>query len=89
MPRDTAVLFAYCGGNLGSTEFIPVEGIPAVISIAPLLRRVGWDVVAMTLLHEMAHLDLLHRYGVHDNHGRRFNARMRDLATSGAFDRYW
>ncbi len=90
LPNNTVVMFAKCQrGMLATTEYIPVEGVPAVISIAPILRRVGWDVTAMTLLHEMVHLDLLLRLGNGHNHGKRFNERMLKLAKDGAFDRYW
>lgn len=89
LPADTAVLFSYCNGDMAQTEYIPVDGIPAVISIAPILKKIGWDVVAMTLLHEMVHLDVMRRFGTKDNHGRRFNARMLELANAGAFNRYW
>jgi SprT-like family len=88
LPSDTALLFRYCQGNLGETEFI-CRGVPAVINIAPIVRRVGWDVVAMTMLHEMVHLDILINHGARDGHGKRFQARMRELANAGAFERYW
>lgn len=51
------------------------------------------SVAKMTLIHEMVHA-FLDRWrevgrGRDSPHGRRFNAKMRELAEAGAFDRLW
>src|SRR5665213_872208 len=43
---------------------------------------------ATTLLHEMVHLEQRNRYSC-GLRGRRFNARMVELAVTGAFDGIW
>lgn len=43
---------------------------------------------ATTLLHEMVHLEQCNRYGC-GVRGKRFNRRMKELATAGAFDGMW
>ena len=90
LPVNLEVAFETEGKNLrgwGVTDYIcDSHGCyhPTKILINRSLKVCrGW--ASMTLLHEMVHVEL--PYGA--SHGPRFQARMRKLASQGAFDRWW
>lgn len=73
---------------IGIMEYFPGRIIE--ISLDPWLKR-SWSIVAMTLLHEMAHIKLLMAdpYGSRVGHGPKFQREMRRLSRVGAFDGLW
>lgn len=86
LPRKTVCIYGPLG-HMGEAEWCP--GSPPIIRISPRVRLVGWDSVAMTLLHEMCHLDVIRRFGARYGHGKIFQARMLRLARDGAFEKHW
>lgn len=80
---------------LGATHFaherIPGtrrhKKVPVYISLHPKIKNMG-VIWVMTLLHEMVHVEQ-HYLPESQAHGRKFEARMRDLANKGAFRTLW
>lgn len=81
LPKDMVVNFEKMD-PLGCTLFR--RGRPLYININWKFRS-NRSSVAMTLLHEMVHVEL--PYGI--NHGRQFHKRMMQLARKGAFKAWW
>lgn len=71
---------------LGRT-FINTEGVPGRIELNSKFRNQG-SIWAMTLLHEMVHVEQC-GLELDTAHGEEFQARMKELATRGAFDPFW
>ena len=89
LPSNTLVEFGSTPKANGITWYIPLPAMRAAIILPPILKRTGWNLVAMALLHEMVHLDVMRRFSTQHNHGGKFKEGMRALAAAGAFDRYW
>ena len=89
LPRRVAIVIRRYRLAMAITEFCAPGEQPTIGIHAELLAR-GWEnVLAMTLLHEMVHIDIMIKHGARENHGRKFQKRMLDLARAGAFSPYW
>lgn len=82
LPKDFVVAFEDLEYHLGVTKFY--RSRPCYINLNLGLRYSN-SLTAMTLLHEMVHVELPYRY----NHGPRFHKRMLKLAKDGAFKPWW
>jgi len=82
LPKDMIVDFNRAKDYHGRTAFYKTR---------PLHIQIGWHLrdsnahVALTLLHEMVHVELPARF----NHGPRFHKRMLKLAKQGAMKPWW
>jgi len=81
LPKDMVVDFVRMEGALGVTAFY--KNRPLHIMLNSELRTSD-RIAALTLLHEMVHVELP-KY----NHGHQFHKRMQKLAKKGAFKPYW
>lgn len=81
LPKDMIVDFVRMEGAHGVTSFY--KSRPLHIMLNPELRTSD-KIAALTLLHEMVHVELP-KY----NHGYQFHRRMKQLARQGAFVPYW
>lgn len=86
LPQDTE---KRSRGALGCTLFRVGDGrlTPVEIRLHPKLRNSG-TVWATTLIHEMVHVQQW-RLPRSQAHGRKFNNRMKQLASLGAFNGLW
>lgn len=87
LPKDLPVSFSKkpeLGNALGHTAIHKQTFRPLWIDIAARLRTSRRE-SAMTLLHEMVHVEQKERRG----HGKHFEKRMRELARHGAFKGIW
>lgn len=82
LPKDMVVRFEIFDYAQGVTHF--KYDRPLYIQIS---KKLKWSrsQTALTLLHEMVHVELPYRL----NHGPRFHKRMMQLARAGAFKPWW
>ena len=83
LPKDMPVSFRKIG-TLGQTIFHSQTNRPLYIQISEKFRFTQSG-SALTLLHEMVHVELKHVRG----HSKPFHKRMTELAKAGAFKKYW
>ena len=81
LPKDMVVRFEKIPGYMGVSEFY--HGRPVWINLSKSIKYCRRS-VAMTLLHEMVHVECPKMY-----HGTRFHKRMLKLARQGAFKNWW
>jgi hypothetical protein len=81
LPKDMVVDFVRMKGAHGVTVFYKVRPLHIMLNLE---LRICEKIAALTLLHEMVHVE----WPKH-NHGFRFHRRMKELARRGAFVPYW
>lgn len=86
LPKDTIIKYSSIGtvGEIGETEC--ETGRPCIIRLDPHYNKLE-DSESITLLHEMCHMDT--RGVEFDQHGLKWQACMKRLASIGAFDKFW
>lgn len=82
LPKDMVVRYDKSNRWQGNTKYYCERPLYILIN-----ERLRWSdsQTALTLLHEMVHVELPYRF----NHGPQFHKRMMQLARKGAFRLWW